>query len=525
MGVKVKDLLQLPSLREAQVYAGAENLERSVTSLSFLEVSDMLFFSKNIQMNQKEYYAGELLISSFYSIKDDVDKQCQAIQCLYDLGEIGIILYYVGIVLPKLSPKVVQLAEKLGFMIICMPKNDPSLRYNEVIYEVMNAIITKQSANDSFVNEILEKVSLLPEHLRSVEMTIKMLADRVKTNIILTTSRFEIINQVMWPRNSTLGVQQIIESLQIDKKGKDNNFLIEDLSVYQKEIQQKDNGRMYLFVITEKKELPIFELDQVTEVIQVALNLWGKKHGEVSEYALVKAIINDESEKMYRLAKILSVNVSSVQLLWLVHINDLSKEKEIRAELIDQLSKFYRTCVVQMIDHCFVVLLGNYMHKHSELDITKEFMETTTHYSSIKDIIFCPRMRNTSDVREMYQLVNDVEKLFPVIYKERKIFSAAEIKSLKKAMMLATMGEQKIAEHLVILEPLMEDKEAIKTLCSFLLDSNGSFSKCSELLYVHKNTVKYRIKKISELLGYDVTCFSETYDVYMATMIYRVLNH
>lgn len=525
MGVKVKDLLQLPSLREAEVLTGEENLARSVTSLSFLEVSDMLFFSKNVQMDQKEYYAGELLIGSFYSIKEDVAKQCEAVQILHDLGEIGIILYYVGIVLPELSPKVIQLAEKLGFMIICMPKNDPSLRYNEVIYEVMNAIITKQSANDSFVNEILEKVSLLPEHLRSVEMTIKMLADRLKTNIILTTSHFEIINQVMWPRNSTLGVQKIIEELQSDREKRNVSSIVEELSIYQREIQQKDNALMYLFVITEKKELPVFELDQVMEVIQVALNLWGKKHGEVSEYALVKAIINDESDKMYRLANILSVDVSSIQLLWLVHINDLSKEKEIRVELMDQLSKFYHTCVIQMIDHCFVVLLGNYLHKHSELEITKEFIETTTHFSSIKDIIFCPRMRNTSDVRGMYQLVNDVEKLFPVIYKERKIFSAAEIKSLKKAMILTTKGEQKIAEHLTILEPIMEDKEAIKTLCSFLLDSNGSFSKCSEMLFVHKNTVKYRIRKISELLGYDVTCFSETYDVYMATMVYRVLNH
>lgn len=525
MSVKVKDLLQLPSLREAEVLAGAENLDRSVSSLSFLDVSDMLFFSKNIQMNQKEYYAGELLISSFYSIKDDVAKQCEAIQYLYQLGEIGLILYYVGIVLPELSPKVIQLAEKLGFMIICMPKNDPSLRYNEVIYEVMNALITKQSDNDHFVNDLLEKVSLLPEHLRSVEMTIKLLADRLKTTIILTTSHFEIINQVMWPRNSTLAVQSIIEDLKLAKEGYCQCSTVEELSVYKQEIRQKENGLMYLFVITEKKELPIFELDQVIEVIQVALNLWGEKHGEVSEYALVKAIITDESEKMQRLAKILSVDVSAIHLVWLVHVNDLSKEKEIKAELLDQLAKFYQTCVIQMIDHCFVVLLGNYLHKHSELEITKDYLEMTTYYASIKDIVFCPRMRQTSDVREMYQLVNDVEKLFPAIYTQRKIFSAAEIRSLKKAMSLTFKGEQKIAEHLAILEPIRKDKEALKTLCCFLLDSNGSFSKCSELLFIHKNTVKYRIKKINELLGYDVTCFSETYDVYMATMIYRILNH
>ncbi|MNP71693.1 carbohydrate diacid transcriptional activator CdaR [compost metagenome] len=59
---------------------------------------------------------------------------------------------------------------------------------------------------------------------------------------------------------------------------------------------------------------------------------------------------------------------------------------------------------------------------------------------------------------------------------------------------------------------------------TFLLDAKGSFDACSQLLFVHKNTVKYRVKKISELLGYDITKNSEFYDVYLACMIYRLIN-
>lgn len=44
----------------------------------------------------------ELVISSFYSVRDGVDKQCEMIQYLHDLGELGLILYYVGIVLPEI---------------------------------------------------------------------------------------------------------------------------------------------------------------------------------------------------------------------------------------------------------------------------------------------------------------------------------------------------------------------------------------------------------------------------------------
>ena len=124
-----------------------------------------------------------------------MEQQCETIQHLHDLGELGLILYYVGIVLPDIPEEVLALAEAQGFIIICMPRNDYSLRYNEVIYEVMEAIVSNQGVNDRFVKETLEKVSLLPEHLRSVEITLKMLSDRLKANIVLTNSHFEIVNR------------------------------------------------------------------------------------------------------------------------------------------------------------------------------------------------------------------------------------------------------------------------------------------------------------------------------------------
>ncbi len=48
------------------------------------------------------------------------------------------------------------MAEELGFVIIKMPENDYSLRYNEVIVEVMTELL-KQKSTENIVNEVLEK--------------------------------------------------------------------------------------------------------------------------------------------------------------------------------------------------------------------------------------------------------------------------------------------------------------------------------------------------------------------------------
>ncbi|WP_086350702.1 PucR family transcriptional regulator [Candidatus Enterococcus clewellii] len=521
MGVKLNELLRLPSLREAEVVTGKNSLEKSVTSLSFLEVSDMDFFSKNIQVGE-EYYAGELLIGSFYSIKDDRMKQCEAIRHLHDLGEIGIILYYVGIILPELAPEVIELAEELNFVIIQMPPNDSSLRYNEVIIEIMSVILANDPS-ENILNEVLEKVSLLPEHLRSVEITLKILSDLLRTNIVLANADYEIINQIKWPRNSSRELPILLNSY-LEQPKREAVFYTEELAIYHREVFHKDNGLLNLFLLKENGEITDFDCEQAVELLQVALNLWGRKHGEISEYALVQAIINDESEKMYRLAGILSIDVHSIQMLWLIQLKNIRMEKSIREELADHVSKYYQTYVIQFIDNGIVVLLGKYRRNHSEFEISREFLKETSFNNELKNIVVCPKMRNTTDVRNTYQLVNNVRPMLKRVFPEKKTFSLIDIKQASQVMAVMKAGEQELSEHLLILDPILENDEYLETLCCFLLDADGDFQHCSDLLYIHKNTVKYRIKKISEQLGCDVTRLSEAYECYKACVLFRLIH-
>lgn len=445
-------MLQLPSFRGAKVLTGKSNLHRTISSLSVLEVSNADYSSRIVNSVQEEWYAEEMVISSFYSIKDSIEKQCEAIEYLYELGEVGLILYYVGIIIPEVAAEVLQLAESKNFIIICMPENDFSLRYNEVIYEVIEAIVlNNQTFNDNFVNEALEKVSLLPEHARSVEITLKFLSDRLKANLILTNTHMEIVNQVMWPRNSSLDVAHLINEyapyLLNGAKGQAESS--SDCYVEYKSVHQKNGEVLYLFLIKENSKLPAKTIDKISEVVQVAINLWGDKHNEVSEYALVKAIINDESDKMRRLAHLLHIDVASIQMMWLVFIQDLSKEKQIREELEEYLFKYYKTAVIQTVDHCVIALMGNCSYKYNEYEIAAEYIETTNSSSLISEMVYAPRMRNTQDVRRMYRLVNSVGRKVHLIYEHRKLYTAAEMRSMKQAIDLSAQGEEVLEEWLL----------------------------------------------------------------------------
>ncbi|MGO3608492.1 MAG: helix-turn-helix domain-containing protein, partial [Enterococcus sp.] len=193
-------------------------------------------------------------------------------------------------------------------------------------------------------------------------------------------------------------------------------------------------------------------------------------------------------------------------------------------DILSYASKFYKTCVTQLLDDQLIVLLGNYRHNDSELVLGETFIQNSPYKESIDSIVLCPRLRNTTDVRTTYQLVNEVALQLPKLFHEKKNFSISEIRQVAYANKLIQSGEAEVEETLALLSPIMDSKEQLMTLCSFLLDAGADFQICSEQLFIHKNTVKYRIKKISEALGYNVMRFSESYECYVACLTYRLIS-
>jgi DNA-binding PucR family transcriptional regulator len=71
-----------------------------------------------------------------------------------------------------------------------------------------------------------------------------------------------------------------------------------------------------------------------------------------------------------------------------------------------------------------------------------------------------------------------------------------------------------------LLGPLAEYDERhnatlLSTLRSFL-DCDGSWSACASLMYVHVNTVRYRIGRIEALTGRDLSALADRVDFFLA---------
>lgn len=139
MSVTVSDLLKLPSLRQATVIGGHRGLSRIVSSISVLESTDPGVLVDNV-FPAGEFFGSEIVITGFLNCLDDIDCQCANIQRLAEGGEVGLILFYVGVYLPYVDQRLIDLADQLDFVLVQMPWGQNELRYGEVISDVTECI-------------------------------------------------------------------------------------------------------------------------------------------------------------------------------------------------------------------------------------------------------------------------------------------------------------------------------------------------------------------------------------------------
>jgi carbohydrate diacid regulator len=94
--------------------------------------------------------------------------------------------------------------------------------------------------------------------------------------------------------------------------------------------------------------------------------------------------------------------------------------------------------------------------------------------------------------------------------------------------MLESVPENKLAEYLAELtdeasEEIFEDEEMLTTAEEFL-DSSLNVSETSRNLYMHRNTLLYRLDKLEKATGLNIRSFSDAVSFRVLTVIYHLLG-
>lgn len=405
MSITVRDCLSLPSLNSGKVVAGEKGLDSIVTSVSVLEFDD---YEDNF------YIPNEIIITSFYCAKHNVDEQCKIIRHCKNNGDVALILFYSDVILRGINNRLIQTADECNFPIIVLQGNDMGLVYSDVIADIMEAIITDRQLGKDLDVKFKDGYS--------------------------------------WEKNLITYVL-------------DNKFNVEDK--FTRNIMPSASDFNSMLIISHRNSSSIFTLEQCAHVKKY-LN-----QARISHIADVKdgdIIIILRNMKFYH-------DVTST-------IND-SIDKSCLNEHIENIHKIFETA-------CDIVI----------------FL-----FENITDI---------EDYSHDYRLMSKVKRDLFTIFPQKKLILPSH---LRFSLQCKDLLHNKISIT-SILEPLMSNShnEIIETLATFMLDANFEVKRAAEIMYVHRNTILYRIKKASIILNEDISSWPFCHELYSAIAIWRLEN-
>lgn len=529
MKLTVKNCLLLESFKDAVVLAGQGGMKNEVGNVTVLEASDLDDFVGNMINNILE--GKELVLTAFFTIKDDVEKQLNAIKVLQKNNASGLVLFYIGLIVNDISPKLIDLCNELNFPLIYINPNNNDLGYGEVIRDIMQEIFYEDDSSKLFVQNILKEISKIKNKNKDLQSVMDIICKKTNSSIILInksnkivlTSGIESINKLkIIEKNLNNIISNYKNRRDLLKINLENGFL----TIHSKLI---DIGKIeyMLVVIKENKNIRNKnEIRSICEVIEIGANIWNYDPIKEIENELIRQLIKNNKIILRLLVEQLNINLNDIYSIIIMKEGKDSLEVTTVQNRIEEIYEKFKIKYIQgSYEDKYIFLIIKEKQKYRE-SYLKSFLEEML-IGNGESIL----LTEINDEEEISKLINtsiDVIEKMKLVYRNKNIFSKYDVKLVSQCINLLDKKEE-YTSYLQLLEPIKnyDKKNNSKMLDTFgilLIDNDLNIKKSSQDLFIHQNTVQYRIKKIEEILGENINKSSVIFTYLIALTLDRLIS-
>ncbi|MCP0887101.1 PucR family transcriptional regulator [Ligilactobacillus sp. WILCCON 0076] len=494
MSVTIFDVLKLSSMRGAKVLTHKSSLEQIVTSVTVLEYSETNETQRELK-NNIHFRGNEIVLTSFSAIKNDVDAQCRNLEYQADLGEVAVVLFYVGIVMPKVHQRLIDLADELGMVLVCMPQNDPTLAYSDIITETLNSIFNDQLKHPNLVVEVLKNFSNMPDRGKNIETIMQIVSNRLKVSLAIFDSKNILLHEANWPRSEK------INWIAVYKKDRDKDFqkLNNENIVLKNSIQD-----FMLLILPSSKNISEVKERQIVQIMEIALRIWQESKTYIGRADLIETLIMGQRGKARQIAERLNVKMESLKNAWIIK-NVLKQDNSQQIEVVREISKIFANNVIcEYYNDNIIILYTKKLKLYDILQWGKQLKECLSGKRFKASISYYINLADINEISEIFSLTEMVKKDLQVVFPQKQIFNLQDFTFVKECRELQRKRNNQSIQVKNIIHPLVSKQELMRTLATYLLDTQANVIKTANLEYVHRNTIKYRLRRINDLLGISI---------------------
>ena len=534
-GIPLRQALEMEILKDAKVVGGAAGLDRIVTEVSIMEVPDIQDWVKS----------GVFLITTAYSLKDDSDAFKNLVPALNSKELAGLAIKtkrFIG----DIPDYVIQAANELDFPVIELPYD---LAFSEVISTILREIFDKQTG-------ILMKIEDIHQRLIHVLLSGGSLKE-IGGSLHEIIGNPIVIKDYVFGKAILLGENKCDEgSLKVlrEEEKPIGAFLEPQISFREPYIKKREfiNGTaasVFRFPIVAGSrmlgEICVYELFNAFNAVEVRAVQYTCA---IIALELMKQVAVFEVESRHRneyLEQLLSsdpnVNLNAVKqaeiygleggsgyIAALIYIEDIERffneiTIENGSEYKNKLIKTMESIAKQ--NNCRVILgsrgntitmlmafknLKDPRHTNEKgMQVLEKILQTVC--KDHRDIeIFASSGRSCSDLRDVWKSHEEAKKAlsYSKIFRNKKLIHYDELGIFRLLCMDHQEQEiKKFCQECIM--PLVEydrnkDGELVKTLQVYF-DCGGNLKQVCKKMYIHYNTILYRIQKIQQITGVDLS--------------------
>lgn len=272
-----------------------------------------------------------------------------------------------------------------------------------------------------------------------------------------------------------------------------------------------NSEKYYLLLVDNEDKYSNEEINMLAEIIELSMGMWKYTPERDAKAEFIRALIRGNKSLAYSLRE--EAGVTRENIVGVFFIRDYDQQKLEEAYKFAEAKGNIRVIKVAEDGESYGLILKQ-PSSDDKSDINY-IEEATLLYDHIKEdkkvrIFHVTGLDGIEGAGDGLRLINETCAFVESIFPYKRVFSKYELVLVSNCIYIQIAGGQLKKNYMDLLEPFRKEgsnkaKQLLETLETFVLDAGMNSAKTSEFLEVHTNTVQYRLKKINEILGAEIT--------------------
>ena len=272
-----------------------------------------------------------------------------------------------------------------------------------------------------------------------------------------------------------------------------------------------NSEKYYLLLVDNEDKYSNEEINMLAEIIELSMGMWKYTPERDAKAEFIRALIRGNKSLAYSLRE--EAGVASELILGVFFIKDFDSQKVEEAYREAEEKGNIRVIKVAEDDESYGIIMRD-PSKKDKADLN-EVEECISLFDRIKEdkkvrVFHVTGIDGIEGAGDGLRIISETSAFVESIFPYKRVFSKYELVLVSNCIYIQISGGQLKKNYMDLLEPFRKEgsnkaKQLLETLETFVLDAGMNSAKTSDFLEVHTNTVQYRLKKINEILGAEIT--------------------